>query len=162
MRCKSNRSGGKRIILLCVWYEMRMNLSTILICKEKNPIEQGSITCRTSLALELEPTQIFVPDCDIMKLPYQCTLLSRNVLTWCVITGRFCHLLAALVCCHNRRLFTIYSIGVRVSYTWTSPCHSAKLFTLWPYLIFVIFFTRAKFLENKIYTEKRQFCTLNL
>ena len=25
------------------------------------------------------------------------------------------------------------------------------------YLIFVIFFTRAKFLENKIYTEKRQF-----
>ena len=29
-------------------------------------------------------------------------------------------------------------------------------------LIFVIFFTRAKFLENKIYTEKRQFFTLNL
>ena len=31
-----------------------------------------------------------------------------------------------------------------------------------PYLIFVIFFTRAKFLENKIYTEKRQFFALNL
>ena len=30
------------------------------------------------------------------------------------------------------------------------------------YLIFVIFFTRAKFLENKIYTEKRQFCALDL
>ena len=30
------------------------------------------------------------------------------------------------------------------------------------YLIFVIFFTRAKFLENKIYTEKRQFFVLNL
>ena len=30
------------------------------------------------------------------------------------------------------------------------------------YLIFVNFFTRAKFLENKIYTEKRQFFTLNL
>ena len=28
------------------------------------------------------------------------------------------------------------------------------------YLIFVIFFTRAKFLENKIYTEKRQFFRL--
>ena len=28
------------------------------------------------------------------------------------------------------------------------------------YLIFVIFFTRAKFLENKIYTEKRQFFAL--
>ena len=27
----------------------------------------------------------------------------------------------------------------------------------WPYLIFVIFFTRTKFLKNKIYTEKRQF-----
>ena len=32
----------------------------------------------------------------------------------------------------------------------------------WSYLIFVIFFTRAKFLENKIYTEKRQFFALNL
>ena len=31
-----------------------------------------------------------------------------------------------------------------------------------PYLIFVIFFTRAKVLENKIYTEKRKFCALNL
>ena len=31
-----------------------------------------------------------------------------------------------------------------------------------PYLIFVMFFTRAKFLENKIYTEKRQFFALNL
>ena len=31
-----------------------------------------------------------------------------------------------------------------------------------PYLIFVIIFTLAKFLENKIYTEKRQFFALNL
>ena len=30
------------------------------------------------------------------------------------------------------------------------------------YLIFVIFFTRLRFLENKIYTEKRQFFALNL
>ena len=30
------------------------------------------------------------------------------------------------------------------------------------YLLFVIFFTRAKFLENKIYTEKQQFFALNL
>ena len=30
------------------------------------------------------------------------------------------------------------------------------------YLIFVIFFTLAKFLENKIYTEKHQFFALNL
>ena len=35
-------------------------------------------------------------------------------------------------------------------------------FFLDPYLIFVIFFTRARFLENKIYTEKRQFFALNL
>ena len=33
---------------------------------------------------------------------------------------------------------------------------------LFTYLIFVIFFTRAKFLENKIYTEKRKFFALNL
>ena len=31
-----------------------------------------------------------------------------------------------------------------------------------PYLIFVIFFTRAKFLENKIYIKKCQFFALNL
>ena len=31
-----------------------------------------------------------------------------------------------------------------------------------PYLIFVTFFTRAKFLDNKIYTKKRQFFALNL
>ena len=30
------------------------------------------------------------------------------------------------------------------------------------YLIFVIFFTLAKFKENKIYTEKRKFFALNL
>ena len=30
------------------------------------------------------------------------------------------------------------------------------------YLIFVIFFTWEKFLENKIYIEKRQFFALNL
>ena len=30
------------------------------------------------------------------------------------------------------------------------------------YLQFVIFFTRAKFLENKIYAEKPQFFALNL
>ena len=30
------------------------------------------------------------------------------------------------------------------------------------YLIFVIFFTQSKFLENEIYTEKRQFFALNL
>ena len=32
----------------------------------------------------------------------------------------------------------------------------------YPYLIFVIFFTHAKFLEDKTYTEKRQFFALNL
>ena len=35
-------------------------------------------------------------------------------------------------------------------------------FMIKTYLIFVIFFTLAKFLENKIYTEKRQFFALNL
>jgi len=37
-----------------------------------------------------------------------------------------------------------------------------SLFPIFPYLIFVIFFTRTKCLENKIYTEKRQFFALNL
>ena len=34
-------------------------------------------------------------------------------------------------------------------------------FKPYPYLIFVIFFTQSNFLENKIYTEKRQFFALN-
>merc|ERR1712163_92846 len=40
-------------------------------------------------------------------------------------------------------------------------CQSMQEYTR-AYLIFVIFFTLAKFLENKIYTEKRQFFALNL
>ena len=36
------------------------------------------------------------------------------------------------------------------------------IYDIFAYLIFVIFFTQAKFVENKIYTEKRQFFTLNL
>ena len=39
---------------------------------------------------------------------------------------------------------------------------TSELGRLHSYLIFVIFFTQAKFLENKIYTEKRQFFALNL
>ena len=41
-----------------------------------------------------------------------------------------------------------------------SICHKKRYYCA--YLIFVIFFTLAKFLENKIYTEKRQFFALNL
>ena len=45
--------------------------------------------------------------------------------------------------------------------------HSVKSWILYelktkPYLIFVFFFTLAKFLENKINTKKRQFFALNL
>ena len=40
--------------------------------------------------------------------------------------------------------------------------HQILMSTDCPYLIFVIFFTLAKFLESKIYTEKRQFYALNL
>jgi len=36
----------------------------------------------------------------------------------------------------------------------TTEYHKKSPQTLSTYLIFVIFFTRAKFLENKIYTEK--------
>ena len=39
---------------------------------------------------------------------------------------------------------------------------TGELRQLVAYLIFVIFFTLAKFLENKIYTAKRQFFALNL
>ena len=40
--------------------------------------------------------------------------------------------------------------------------HSLPMSVTDSYLIFFIFFTRAKFLDNKIYTEKRQFFALNL
>jgi len=36
------------------------------------------------------------------------------------------------------------------------------IYNIQSYLIFVVFFTRAKFLENEIYTKKRQFFALNL
>ena len=43
------------------------------------------------------------------------------------------------------------------------PCSLAFGSCSWlSYLIFVIFFTQAKFLQNKICTEKRQFFTINL
>ena len=44
------------------------------------------------------------------------------------------------------------------SYTFSHNSFSKSI----PYLIFVIFFTLSKFLENKIYTEKRQLFALNL
>jgi len=42
------------------------------------------------------------------------------------------------------------------------PLFFYVLVTSGSYLIFVIFFTHVKFLESKIYTEKRQFVPLNL
>ena len=45
--------------------------------------------------------------------------------------------------------------------TWSAKIFSINQFYS-AYLIFVIFFTRAKFLENRIYTGKRQFFALNL
>ena len=55
-----------------------------------------------------------------------------------------------LILIDDKVMLIINSIGVYYS-QW-----------IYAYLIFVIFFTRAKFLENKIYTEKRQFFALNL
>ena len=37
-----------------------------------------------------------------------------------------------------------------------------RFMNIYSYLIFVIFFTQAKFLDNEIYTEKRQFFALSL
>ena len=51
------------------------------------------------------------------------------------------------------------SISSKMPLIWTLTCFIGCIYT---YHIFVIFFTRAKFLENKIYTEKRQFFALNL
>ena len=44
----------------------------------------------------------------------------------------------------------------------TDSLTTPELFRFFSYLIFVIFFTRAKFLENKIYTKKRQYFALKL
>ena len=48
--------------------------------------------------------------------------------------------------------------------TLTQYCHNNELLLkgFFTYLIIVIFFTLTQFLENKIYTEKRQFFALNL
>ena len=62
--------------------------------------------------------------------------------------------------------FMIFQKNLEVADWQFADAHVAKLhhltFHFQAYLMFVIFFTRAKFLENKIYTEKRQFFALNL
>ena len=74
------------------------------------------------------------------------------------------------------RPLTTYQISLKILDPWKSEWNAfnknytqdffemiqIKITLLYPYLIFVIFFTLAKFLENKIYTEKRQFFALNL
>ena len=60
--------------------------------------------------------------------------------------------------CFNKRRTPL---GERV-YDWLRIPTGEWLYSVHSYLIFAIFFTRAKFLENKIYTEKRQFFAFNL
>ena len=48
----------------------------------------------------------------------------------------------------------LYAILSKICTMKVSQCNAWKAFMMKSYLIFVIFFTRAKFLENKIYTEK--------
>ena len=59
-----------------------------------------------------------------------------------------------------RILCPMISSTLEINYLYFITC--SKLYLASSYLIFVIFFTQAKFLENKIYTEKRQFFALNL
>ena len=52
-------------------------------------------------------------------------------------------------------------MGVALRYKLLTLFQHSLLY-LQSYLIFVIFFTQVKFLENKIYTKKLQFFELNL
>ena len=66
----------------------------------------------------------------------------------------------------TKRLLTLLKIGLSAWNLWYSQLQDkhegiGRGWALSSYLIFVIFFTRAKFLENKIYTKKRQFFALN-
>ena len=76
-------------------------------------------------------------------------------------------------CCqqglYNTLLIQFFIEGAAVRYIFSLEynCCTRSDASAWSndvlaYHIFVIFFTRAKFLENKIYTEKRQFFVLNL
>ena len=56
---------------------------------------------------------------------------------------------------HQASLANDISLNTRAKLRWFHLCH-----LLLPHICH--FFTRAKFLENKIYTEKRQFFALNL
>ena len=60
------------------------------------------------------------------------------------------------------QLVAINTIKIKFSTYAISQPLLTKFHWYYAYLIFVIFFTQAKFLENKIYTEKRQFFALNL
>ena len=87
--------------------------------------------------------------CDFVKLNY-CRLETLLVVLNCVIATR------DTVIVDQVGYFRLYILSTRLvmilSLSLSFPT----------YLIFVIFFTLAKFLENKIYTEKRQFFALNL
>ena len=48
-----------------------------------------------------------------------------------------------------------------VDFDWRLSFPGEHLYTIDTYLIFVIFFTLAKFLENKIYTEKMRILRQN-
>ena len=62
-------------------------------------------------------------------------------------------------CCYSIAGFIDNAFMIIFDYTSTKDndyLGSFQQSSLMTYLIFVIFFTRAKFLENKIYTEKRR------
>merc|ERR1712107_789499 len=88
-------------------------------------------------------------------LAYSCTILHFLALSCTIL-----HYLA-LSCTNWHYLALSCTILHYLTLSCTILHFLALSCTILPYVIFVIFFTRAKFLDNKIYTEKRQFFALN-
>ena len=110
--------------------------------------------------------QIPFPLYDILS--YQVALLAQLLVGLCCCGITFAHRSSAFQIassfCSSTILMLIFGVAMGSAYEIASSiCSSCSS---WSYLIFVIFFTQAKFLENKIYTEIHtvncQFFALNL
>ena len=102
------------------------------ICHENQNLGHFSTCC---VVPQNSDNQEFYMDVSEQDQPFSSSALP--------ISGRNCYI---CWCSIRFNLNTVFSVPKRkITYSQTEVL---------PYLIFVIFFTRAKFLENKIYTEK--------
>ena len=161
-------------------HQQQSNINSNIIQSHINPLkyermkENDSISDVHCRGRKTAPAHRSCPSsCCSAARRFQC----RN-LTW---KAHWCHLCSVLLFAEACNLFCAFHMHwqqhlwrgelkhfewQRFFQSWGIDGHKSnnQRFSLWrhAYLINVIFFTQAKFLESKIYTEKSQFLVLNL